>query len=193
MMTPSTRAVDEATPGDVITVSTQCSTITCYPQVTGIATSGTFTLSYGGGGGGGSYSTGTIPYDANSDFVYLGATNGTFYLYNPPGVWRDKEAVEPFTEEQATQEWLWAERQYYNSWLAEEQRFYNQYLRAEQLWKQDEAKRQREAAQVKAEALLLSLLPEPEQQRYRLDGYFEVIGSQGGHYRIKRTSAGAFR
>jgi hypothetical protein len=98
MMTSPTRVVDQATPA-----------VTYYPQVTGTATSGTFTLSHGGGGGGGSYSTGTIPYDANSDFVYLGATNGTFYLYNPPGVWRDEEAVEPFTEEQATREWLQTE------------------------------------------------------------------------------------
>jgi hypothetical protein len=40
---------------------------------------------------------------------------------------------------------------------------------------------------------LFSLLSEDEQRRYRLVGYFVVIGSHGGHYRIRRTSAGAFR
>ena len=46
-------------------------------------------------------------------------------------------------------------------------------------------KRQREAAEAKAEALLMSMLPEAEKERYRLNGYFEVIGSHGGHYRIR--------
>ena len=127
------------------------------PQVTTSSTTGTYTLTYGGGGGGvGGY--------VDNGWVYLGTFDTTVHFYEPP----DELVAEPLTEEQATREWLWVELQ---SWLA-----------AERIWQDAERPRRGCAAKAKAEALLLSLLPEPEKQRYRLDGYFEVIGSHGGHY-----------
>ena len=145
------------------------------PQVTTSSTSNTITVSYGGGGGGtGGYATGST----TNDWVYLG-TSDEWSTYVPPGVYRDELVDQPQTEETATREWLWAERQYYNSWLA-----------AAAQHKDAERQRKQQLAEDRAEALLLSLLPEPERQRYRLQSYFEVIGSHGGHYRIKRGVAG---
>lgn len=133
-----------------------------FPTAT--ATSGTYTITCGGGGGG--YATST-----NDGWVYLGATNDTFHLYEPPNVFRDPVVDQPWTQEKATHEWLRVELELW--------------LRAEQAWNEGARKRQREAAEAKAEALLMSMLPEAEKERYRLNGYFEVIGSHGGHYRIR--------
>ena len=166
-----------------------------YPYVTTTSngrnypTAGTYTVSYGGhttapiaygdtvtitgyGGGGG----GAFPL--TNDWVYLGDTSATFHLYTPPNVF-DESADQPWTLQQATQEWLQAE---YRAWLAAERQWINGWLRAERDWAAAEHYRQRAAVKERAEALLISLLPEFEKQRYRHEGYFEVIGSHGGHY-----------
>jgi hypothetical protein len=131
-----------------------------YPQIT----TNTVTLTANGFGGGGGYT-----YANGTDWVTLGTYNTAWHLYDPPGVqprW-DEPAVEPFTQEQATREWLRVEK------LAEE-RALRLWLHAESDWKMAERQRQRDAAKAKAKALLMSLLPEPEKERYRPDGYFEV-------------------
>ena len=133
---------------------------------------------YGGGGGG--------AFPLTNDWVYLGDTSATFHLYTPPNVF-DESAAEPWTLQQATQEWLQAE---YRAWLAAERQWINGWLRAERDWAAAEHYRQRAAVKERAEALLISLLPESEKQRYRHEGYFEVIGSHGGHYQIHRGVAG---
>lgn len=46
------------------------------------------------------------------------------------------------------------------------------------------------AAERRAEELLLSLLDARQLESYRLHGEFEVMGSAGGHYRIKRGTMG---
>ena len=136
-----------------------------YPMTT---SSGTVTVTCSGGGGGGCTTNGTCVGGSggNSSMMYPGSTNGTFYVpYDQ--TWGVAEEPEPLTEEQATREWL----------------------RAESRWRDAERQLQRQAAKAKAEALLLSLLPEPEQQRYTHHGYFEVIGSHGGRYRVRRGVA----
>jgi hypothetical protein len=45
-------------------------------------------------------------------------------------------------------------------------------------------------AQSRAAELLLSLLPTDQRERYRLHGEFEIIGSAGNLYRIRRGSSG---
>jgi hypothetical protein len=119
---------------------------------------------------GGGYGTGTVGGHAtggggsgtwtSGDWVYLGAADTTVHFYEPP--------AESSPEDQAVRVWLWAERD----------------------WKDGERLRQCEAAAAKARELLLSLLPEPEKERYRLQGYFEVIGSHGGHYQVRRGVSG---
>lgn len=48
----------------------------------------------------------------------------------------------------------------------------------------------REAATVVAEELLSSVLTEDQRQSWRLNGYFEVIGSHGTLYRLHRGVSG---
>ncbi|MGC2347586.1 MAG: hypothetical protein WA630_27135 [Mycobacterium sp.] len=135
-----------------------------YTYPTTGSCSGTYTLSYGGGGG-----TTCIGYGGSGGWVYPGATDTSFPPYEGP-------VTPPETDEER-----------------EASRATRRWLQAEQDWKDAERQRQRAAAKAKAKALLLSLLPEPEKERYPLQGFFEVLGSHGGRYRIKRTSAGAFR
>jgi hypothetical protein len=137
-------------------------------------TTGTYT--YGGNG------TYTAVYN---DWVYT--TNNTVIAIAPYYTPEEPMVDQPWTEEYAIGAWLQTEQR---DWLAAEREYVNGWLRAEDTWKTEEARRQRDAARVKAEALLLSLLPEPEVQRYRLEGWFEVIGSHGGHYRVHRGVAG---
>jgi hypothetical protein len=129
------------------------------------STSTNCTISYGGGGSSGTWATtayGTLTY-------------------------KEPMVNQPWTLERATGEWLQTEQ---TMWLDAERQWRNDWLDAEARWKEGERQRQRDAAKAKAEALLFSLLPEPEVQRYRLQGYFEVIGSHGGHYQIYRGVAG---
>lgn len=53
-----------------------------------------------------------------------------------------------------------------------------------------EAAAAHEAAEERARELLLSLLPEDQKDPYRLTGVFEIIGSHGTRYRIRRGVAG---
>lgn len=48
----------------------------------------------------------------------------------------------------------------------------------------------RVVAESRGSDLLLSLLPEDQREAYRLSGEFELIGSHGGRYRIRRGTAG---
>jgi hypothetical protein len=151
-----------------------------YLPVTVSSSTVNYTVSYNGVaafGGGGTY------FNTN-DWVYSTGTNTSVNLPEEPMV------DQPWTEEHATREWVRAEQQ---DWLDAERQWLNGWLTAEREWRSREGERQRAAAKAKAQALLMSLLPEPEKERYRLQGFFEVLGSHGGRYRIKRTSAGAFR
>lgn len=60
----------------------------------------------------------------------------------------------------------------------------------ERLQASREAAVAREAAEERARELLLSLLPEDQKEPYRLTGVFEIIGSHGTRYRIRRGVAG---
>jgi hypothetical protein len=64
------------------------------------------------------------------------------------------------------------------------------WLHAESEWRLVERDRAQQAVTERAEALLCSLLSEPQRQAYRLHGTFEVIGSEGTVYRIHRGTAG---
>jgi hypothetical protein len=82
-------------------------------------------------------------------------------------------------EDRALRDWLRAEREWVMGWL-----------RAESNWRAAEQDRVRYAAEARATALLLSVLPEDQKEPYRLTGVFEIIGSRGGRYRIRRGVAG---
>jgi hypothetical protein len=150
---------------------------------TGTSTSVTYYPGTVGGhatvGGSGTWTSG--------DWVYLGAADTTVHFYEPSNTFRDEPVDQPWTQQQATREWLEAEQR---AWLHAERTWVNGWLRAERDWQATERNRRRDAAKAKAKALLISLLPEPEQERYSLHGYFEVIGSHGGHYLVRRGVAG---
>jgi hypothetical protein len=96
------------------------------------------------------------------------------------GVFTPSHVPEPLTPEQeALRSWLVAEEEWHH---AERMRLASEAAR--------ERVRAREAAEAKAEALLLSVMPEDQKEPFQLNGYFEVIGSCGTIYRIHRGVAG---
>jgi hypothetical protein len=188
--------VETAWGGDRWTVTCGSNTTVYFPTVyfPTASTTGTYTLTYNGqtsvplhyyddgivtcvgAGGGGS---GTTNWNNYTLYNPTADWNNGYTLYNPPNVFPGDLVDQPWTQEQATREWLSAERAWVNEWLCAEKR-----------WQDSERIRQRQVAKERAHALLFSLLPEPERQRYTHEGFFEVIGSHGGHYRIHRGVAG---
>jgi hypothetical protein len=171
--------------GDTIYLNSYLTSITCTTSMNTIyyspciTSSVPCTISIGGGGGGmegvniGGGGGGDYPAGW-TDLGYVDE-NGIATYYSECTNYVTSPAPE-LTDEQRAQQ---AEAQ------AAAQR-----MRLERQAAQEAERERRATAEARATELLISLLPEDQKEYYRLNGQFEIIGSNGTRYRITRGIAG---